>query len=339
MKLLFWINKGIVYARLTVHGKRAEVSTGIHTTNLTSQRTGDDLKDTELSSIEFKLRQAYLALSLAIEPFDVLDVKQAYNKSIVSEAPPRLLDIMLTKDRVYLATITHLKTFLKGTNPKLSDLDQRFADKFVAYLQGTSSPSSSKVYFSKVIASVGAVLSEVPFKMPKIDLSGSDKVKYLTVDEHAKLLAMPKTLELELFLWQCETGMAMSNMNEFDGALETTIKGDKLLRYTRGKTGVEAIIPATAKIIELAKLFPLVSPLKERAYNKALGVIGSSLSRDLTSHMGRHTCAVLRLIDGYSMESVKAIMGHSSIRTTEKFYAKVTVEKLFKEQKEIRHGH
>ncbi len=123
----------------------------------------------------------------------------------------------------------------------------------------------------------------------------------------------------------------MADMNVFDGKLVNMLSGEKYLTYRRVKTGVEAVVPATKQMEMLLHIFPLA--LTERNYNGNLKQMGKRLKFDnLTSHNGRHTFGVLKLIEGFSMESVRKMMGHSSILTTEKVYAEVTLDKLIKEQ-------
>lgn len=336
MKLLNWNNKGILYVRITINSRRSELSTGLKA----PIKSNDSVSQLKLSEVLFKIRKEHLALSMTGEGFDALDIKNAYENS-QPKAPKvyRILDVMADKDRIYRATTSKLKSFLGKKNPKLKDLDQDFIDSFAKYLEKSLSPSSVKIYLSKIFASISPYMDEMNFKMPEIKVEPTSEAKYLTLKQFEKLKYMQwqqKINYLNCFVWQCYTGMAMIDMNKFDGKLDTMISGEKVLRYVRAKTGVEAIIPASKEMETLLLELPFPFELTERSYNNALKKLGNKVDFDnMTSHNGRHTFAVLKLIEGFSMESCKKMLGHSSIRMTENVYAKVTIEKILKEQKQI----
>ena len=49
----------------------------------------------------------------------------------------------------------------------------------------------------------------------------------------------------------------------------------------------------------------------------------AGIERPIASHWGRRTCGMYLLNNGFSMEVVAKVLGHSSIRTTEAIYAKI----------------
>jgi integrase len=351
MKILFWLNQSnIIYCRITIGGKRAEISTGLKTNSLSAGRTGDNIIDCRLAEIEYKLRKIQMMLDINGTGYGSSDVKAIYEKGQVRLPTPRLLDIMQRKDKIYLASITHLKDFLNVENPKLSELDQAFANRFADHLLDRTKPSSAKIYFSKVAASIRQAISdhpkqsypdmivEMPFERPESLTQQSEQgltPKYLTRAQYESLLA----LELDdnmgfyrlCFTWQCLTGMAMADINKFsEDLVYNDISGKQYIRYERVKTTSEAVVPVTSDIIKLYLLFPLA--LSERKYNYHLKQIGAMIGiPNMTSHYGRHTFGTMKLTEGFSMESVSKMMGHTSIKTTERHYAKVTTEKIFKE--------
>lgn len=333
MKLITWINKGIVYVRITINGRRAELSTGIKA----PIKSNDSVSQLKLSEILFKIRKEHLILSMSGEDFDALDIKQAYENS-QPKAPKvyRILDVMADKDRIYRATTSKLKAFLGKKNPKLKDLDQNFIEGFARYLEKSLSPSSVKIYLSKVFASISPFMDEMNFKMPEIKVEIDETPKYLTLSqfEALKQLDLDDRFYLDCFIFQCISGMSMVDLNNFDGKLDTMISGDRFIRYHRAKTGVEGIVPVSKEMENYLKMFPV--KLTERSYNKNLKKIGEKIDyKNMTSHCARHTFGVLKLIEGYSMESCSKMLGHSSISLTERIYAKVTLTKLFKEQRLI----
>lgn len=67
-------------------------------------------------------------------------------------------------------------------------------------------------------------------------------------------------------------------------------------------------------------------------YNMQLKVLATfaGLNRPLTSHMGRHTFAVLSLNRGVKIENLAKMMGHTDIKTTQ-IYAQVLNSEVEKE--------
>ena len=57
----------------------------------------------------------------------------------------------------------------------------------------------------------------------------------------------------------------------------------------------------------------------------------AGVDKPISSHWARHTCGMLLLNKGVSMEVVAKILGHSSIKTTERVYAKVLRKTVVRE--------
>jgi site-specific recombinase XerD len=84
--------------------------------------------------------------------------------------------------------------------------------------------------------------------------------------------------------------------------------------------------------VEKNKLLPVFSNQRYNSYLKELATI-CNIKKHLTSHIARHTFATtVTLANGISLESVSAMLGHKSIRTTQ-IYAKVVQSKLSNEMK------
>jgi site-specific recombinase XerD len=55
---------------------------------------------------------------------------------------------------------------------------------------------------------------------------------------------------------------------------------------------------------------------------------GAGLTRDISPHSLRHTCAVRLLRKGASVVEVQKILGHASIRTTQRYLDHISLEEL-----------
>lgn len=106
----------------------------------------------------------------------------------------------------------------------------------------------------------------------------------------------------------------------------------------RLKTGVDyitIIIPKAKKILEKYDFnLPRISNQK---YNDRLKLIAekAGIKKPLASHWGRRTCGMILLNDGYPIEVVAKVLGHTDIRTTQKAYAKILTSTVIDKFKEI----
>ena len=138
----------------------------------------------------------------------------------------------------------------------------------------------------------------------------------------------------DLFLFQCYTGLAYADLNKFDFQKVIERDGKYIIHDVRQKTGEDFYIVLLSKAIDILKKYNYVLPLiTNQQYNMRLKIVAGAaeLSRNLTSHMGRHTYASLVLNQGISLEVLKEMMGHSDIRTTQ-IYARMvnkTVEAAY----------
>ena len=81
-------------------------------------------------------------------------------------------------------------------------------------------------------------------------------------------------------------------------------------------------------------LLPVVSNQNTNAYLKEIASL-CGIEKNLTFHIARHTFATVFLELGISMESVKAMLGHSDITTTQ-IYGKITDKKLMEEMDNLK---
>ena len=97
------------------------------------------------------------------------------------------------------------------------------------------------------------------------------------------------------------------------------------------------VMPIVEEIIEkyknhpcrtvLGRLLPVNSNARYNGYLKELAVL-CGLDRELNTHLARHTFADMMLnVMGFSLEEVSKMLGHRSIRTTQR-YAKVKKNKI-----------
>jgi len=170
-----------------------------------------------------------------------------------------------------------------------------------------------------------------PYFGLKLDKGKSEGERFLTDSELRRIeKAVMPTESIgkvrDLFLMQCYTGLAYSDLMEFDWRRVDEERGRMILRGRRRKTGMEFMVVLTEKALEILERYGYALPkISNAQYNLRLKVVADAagIDKPIASHWGRRTCGMYLLNHGVRMEVVSKVLGHSSIRTTEQVYAKI----------------
>lgn len=214
---------------------------------------------------------------------------------------------------------------------KMRDRYGRMAEH--RYSQSTISGIHKRMKIFIGDAVVDGLLKENPYQSRRIriDRGGTRIDRYLTTEEfeRIKTAKMPTGAVAEardLFVFQCLTGLAYSDLMEFDFSKVHLDGAFKVYSATRKKTGVEftfVLVPEAVEILErYGHQLPTISNQK---YNIKLKIVADAAGVDteLTSHVGRRTAGYIWLNGGIPIEVVAKCLGHTSVRTTEKAYARI----------------
>lgn len=172
---------------------------------------------------------------------------------------------------------------------------------------------------------------------------------FLTENELKKIQEYkPKSYKLErtkdIFLFSCYTGYAPVEVEKLtlDNLVEEN-DGTLWIKTNRSKTNIKANVPvlrATKKILEKyasefsIKLLPTISNQKMNVNLKKVA-IDCGIKKNLTHYVARHTFATtVALSNGVSIESVSAMMGHTSLEMT-KHYAKILDSSVKKDMRKL----
>jgi len=85
--------------------------------------------------------------------------------------------------------------------------------------------------------------------------------------------------------------------------------------------------PALAILKQYKYKLPIISNVKYNSYLKE-AVMYAQIDKPVTTHYARHTGATMLLNEGIPMHIIQHILGHASIRETEKTYAKLMDETI-----------
>lgn len=172
-----------------------------------------------------------------------------------------------------------------------------------------------------------------PYDRLNIKKGGSDGLtRLLTPEEFHRFEECEiadKVLERvrDLFIFQTYTCMGYSDLASFKYKDCTEVNGQAVYKGHRTKTGQEYTIvlmkPAIAILEKYKGRLPIISNVKYNLYLKA-AVKYAKIDKQVTTHWARHTGATMLLNEGkIPMHIVQHILGHATIRETERTYAKV----------------
>lgn len=148
----------------------------------------------------------------------------------------------------------------------------------------------------------------------------------------------------DLFVFQTYTMMGYADLAAFDYKKCTKLKGQTVYKGKRQKTGQEFITVITEQALSILKRYkyklPIISNVKYNEYLKA-AVMYAQIDKSVSSHWARHTGATMLLNEGHlPIHIIQHILGHASIRETERTYAKLMdetiVDTMVSYQKKIR---
>ena len=138
---------------------------------------------------------------------------------------------------------------------------------------------------------------------------------------------------------QCYTGLAYGDLAGFSKedhykVAENEEDWDWLIKK-RGKTDIYQQIPLLPNGMRFLKKVNFdTKPVTGHVYNKNLRICikMARINKYLTSHISRNTLGALLLNSGITVKTVSRVLGHKTVRYTEKVYAKVIDEWLVKNE-------
>ncbi len=153
----------------------------------------------------------------------------------------------------------------------------------------------------------------------------------------------------DCYVFMCFTGFAYIDVSQLTTSnIFTGNDGNQWITKNREKTDNAECVPLLpiplnlikryrnhSKCKQPEKLLPVNSNQKFNAYLKEIATI-CEINKELTTHTARHTFATtVTLENGVPMETVGKMLGHSSIKSTQR-YARVTRRKISENMEELK---
>ncbi|MDP3445004.1 MAG: site-specific integrase, partial [Ignavibacteria bacterium] len=262
----------------------------------------------------------------------------------------------------YQSCLNHLEKFvtkkLGKSDVRFQEVTPMFLKDFEVYLkiEGGCCNNSAVKYLSNLKKIVRIAMANgwlkgnpyagVSFRMDEVD------VAYLDEKELKRL--MNKKFDIErieqvkdVYLFCCFTGLAFIDVKSLCKKDLIEIDGQWWIKKKRSKTKnwfqVPLLEPAV-RILEKyedniicltsGKLLPVLSNQKMNAYLKEIADL-AGINKHLSTHTARHTFATtVTLSNQVSMKVVSKMLGHSSLKMTEK-YARVVDELIEKDMRKV----
>ena len=142
----------------------------------------------------------------------------------------------------------------------------------------------------------------------------------------------------DLFIFHTYTCLSYHDLRAFNVKKIQEVDGRKVYIGHRGKTKIEYTVPILSPALEILDKYkgklPMLSNVKYNAYLKEV-VAAADIDKPVTTHWARHTGATLLLNAGVPIEIVSKVCGHSTIKMTERIYAKLLTKTVVAAVNEI----
>lgn len=376
-----------IFLRITVNGKRAEISTKHFVVPEKWDSKAGQVKGTKVEtkalnrflfvlknkaySIYQKLMEEDVPVSSALikDLFygkengskSIFEVFEIHNKKLKERIG---IDYSETTYTRFETTLNHVKNFVKLQYGKddfsLEELNYQFIEDLDHYFKTVRKCNhNTSIKYIKNLKKVISLavkrnwLNKDPFTQFCVKLEETKRV-YLSreeLDRLEKKIFKIRRLGMirDFFVFSCYTGYPYSEIKKLaPNDIQTHFDGSKWIITSRTKNDIQSNVPLLAKAEEMiekyknhpdsinrGKLFPIPSNVKFNAYLKEIADV-CEIEKNLTTHVARHTFATtITLSNDISIETVSAMLGHKSIRTTQ-IYAKVVEEKVSKEMNKLR---
>jgi site-specific recombinase XerD len=248
--------------------------------------------------------------------------------------------------RKYKSVLAILQAY-KGNIPFI-DVGPVFWRKYEQYLKqrGNNQNTVQKAFAVLNVFLNRAVASEVIKINPLANIKvskGESRLKYLTIDELGLLEALYKTKlstqherTLLCFLFCCYTGLRFSDIKDLkyknienNSHIVTKMKKvKKTVRIPLSNFAME-LLPVVENPLPEMNVFRVYSNQPMNRYLKQIAK-NAGIKKDIGFHYSRHTFGTCSIEKGIDVYTVKEIMGHSNVVTTQ-IYAKVTSTLIDKE--------
>jgi site-specific recombinase XerD len=369
----FYVRQKTIYLRLTLDGKRADLSTNKKidpgkwdkvTERVAGKSEYAKVINTALNDLLSKVEKHLINLDMNNDRVTLTQIVnelkgtgknqmtlfQVYEYHIANITKLIGIDFTATTIKRYKSSFTSLKRYLKETDIKLRDLDYKFIEDYYTHIRATdglqhnSATNIIKNLYRVInMAVINKWLPTNPFKSFSCNYINPTR-HYLTETEIDilvnKVFSIDRLTKVrDVFVFQIYTGLSFIDMETMTtDNIEVGIDGKQWIVINRRKTGVRSAIPILPRALFMLNKYnyklPVCTNQRMNGYLKEIADL-CNIKKTLTSHIARHTFATtITLSHGVPIETVSKMLGHSDIRTTQ-IYSKVVDRKIADDMKSL----
>lgn len=351
-----------IYGRITINGQRAEFSTGFFVDpgqwkgeSLKGDSENNVLLNANLSKIRHDITQMYYYHQLKNKSNSIS--AETLKKCFIagSNISMNLKDLMeefvacknkqIEKYSSYISYRLRYNIIIEYLNLKNfnslmpEDFNEQKAQMLYEWLKYEKKYTNN--YSVKVIMFLKSALVYA-CKIEQIDKSplqhffikndkpnpiiALDKIELAKLMKH-KFASQRLQHVADLYIFQSYTGFCYADLFDFHYSDHVQmIEGNQWIFKKRVKVDSEAIVPLFVEAKKILEKYnyelPEITNQRYNAYLKEVGeIIG--INKILTTHTARKTFAMIKLNEGFSIEAVAKMLGHSTTKVTQSTYAAV----------------
>lgn len=277
------------------------------------------------------------------------EVKQSYNHKDLSKKTFQRYMINLERIKEFF------EIYFNKSRIELDEINFHSIERLIFYLKkekGFQPETIRKVLQignrAYRIAQMNKYYEFNPFINIRLDRSKSTLQNHLTSEEIQKIYNLELNNKIysdirDFFVFQCYSSLAYTDLKNLKHEHILEIEGKKTIRKAREKTTNFQTIhlyPIALEILE--KHFNSKSKFCFKVYsnthhNRVLKEIAqiANINKPISTHWGRKSFSQMMVRNGLSKESLQGVLGHSSMKTTEKHYANISTERTLLEMESL----
>lgn len=235
--------------------------------------------------------------------------------------------------------------FFKHIDPtkECTDITQNVIMAFYATLNGKYDTSTAAGYMTKLKTFItfgmdNAKIKINPFQNIRVNKGIKPivtlKESEISIIENAHLENESLQRVLDCFVFELNSGISYADMMLLT---KDDIKEDNGTYYVhkrRKKTGTEYTAIILPKGMEVLRKYdyklPVISNQKTNLYLSRIREL-LNIDTHITTHIARHSFGQRLLSAGVRLETISHILGHKSVKVTERFYCSITTQDAIKE--------
>lgn len=240
----------------------------------------------------------------------------------VSEHTKKRYDVFIK----FLKEWGKIQTFSDCNVAKIRSMDEYLTKQGKAQCTIYDYHKYLKLFINDAI--VDGFMDKNPYKMLSFRIGRGEKQYVDCINEDqfnaiksASIVAPHIRKARDLFLFQCYTGLAYSDLMSFSYKNCEEIDGKLFYHAKRTKTDTDFVFQILEPAKEILEKYDYELPqISNQKYNDYLKVVGGLVGvPSLHSHMGRATAATLFLSKGMPINIVSRVLGHTTLRQTTRY--------------------